>query len=125
MGIEIEDRLSYVISSVEQNNSLIAVKRKKELANGSARATVTVTARDKDGDPIGGVDFKLNSRGHTDVEIDNSNSKTDSDGKATFLVTSRSYGTTEFIAEGLGVKLEGVSVRFVDVEDRKSTRLNS
>src|SRR5690625_5998851 len=94
MGIEIEDRLSYVISSVEQNNSLIAVNRKKVLANGSARATVTVTARDKDGDPIGGVDFKLNSRGHTDVEIDNSNSKTDSDGKGTFLVTSRSYGTT-------------------------------
>ena len=120
MGIEIEDRVSVGFATVDQNNSLIAVNRKKVLANGSARATVTVTARDKDGDPIGGVDFKLNSRGHTDVEIDNSNSKTDSDGKATFLVTSRSYGTTEFIAEGLGVKLEGVSVRFVDVDPEES-----
>src|SRR5690625_6825420 len=97
MRIEIEDRVSFRFATVYQNNSLIAVNRKKVLANGSARATVTVTARDKDGDPIGGVDFKLNSRGHTDVEIDNSNSKTDSDGKATFLVT----------------------------RDRKSTRLNS
>src|SRR5690625_7418204 len=84
------------------------------------RTTETVTSRDKNGDPNGGVDYKLNRRDHTDVEIDNSNSKTDSDGKATFLVTSRSYGTTEFIAEGLGVKLEGVSVRFVDVDPEES-----
>src|SRR5690625_6868465 len=98
MGIEIEDRVSVGFATVDQNNSLIAVNRKKVLANGSARATVTVTARDKDGDPIGGVDFKLNSRGHTDVEIDNINSQKDSDRKATFLVKSRYYCKVAYIA---------------------------
>ena len=121
MGTEIDESVSVRYVGVDADESSISSNRKKVLSNGSATATITVTARDEDGVELPDVDITLEPLGGSS-DISNAQNVTDSDGRATFRVSNNTNEVVEYAAEGLGTTLsETVFVNFVTVNPSLST----
>jgi hypothetical protein len=120
MGVTIDERATVRFVTLDPEQSIISSNRGKVQANGVMTATITVTARDEDGDELEGVDINL-IPDSDEPEIDDSQSETNSNGIAEFKVSSTVAENVEFQARGGGVTIsEDVTVRFIPIDPDES-----
>lgn len=121
LGVTFGEDVSVNFIPIDPDQSDISISTQKILANGSAEAKVTVTARDEDGDPFSNVDITLDKSGGTST-ITNVQKTTDADGIAIFKVKSSDVGDVTYSASALGVTInETVTAQFVTVDTEMST----
>jgi len=120
-GIEISDEITIKFVTLDPDESSVESDISKVVADGSASAFITVTARDEDGEEVEGVPIELESN-RSNVTINAVNRETDENGEARFEVSSGSQQTVTFNASGLGIDIdETASVRFVGVDADESS----
>ena len=115
MGVTIDQTVTVRFVTLDPEISGISANREKILANGSATGTITVTARDEDGDELQDVEISLIPDSGSSF-ISEVQSITDSDGRALFQVSNDVSEIVTYSAQGLGTTLaETVSINFVTV----------
>jgi hypothetical protein len=121
LGIDIEDEVTIKFVTIDASESSVISDVSKVVANGSAAALITVTARDEEGEEVEGVPIELESN-RSNVSIRAVNRETDENGEARFEVSSNNQQTVTFSASGLGVEIEETAtVRFVGVDANESS----
>jgi len=121
LGIDIDDNVTIKFVTIDAEESSVTSDAAKVVADGSAVARITVTARDEDGEEVEGVPIELESN-RSNVTINAVNRETDENGEATFEVSSNSQQTVTLNASGLGIEIEETaSVRFVGVDADESS----
>lgn len=119
-GITINEQVTVRFVGVDAGESAVASNREKVIANGTAVSRITVTARDEDGDRLEDVSVTLDSNS-SNVDIDDDNQSTNSDGEAVFEVRNQTAETVTFTARSMGVTVdETVTVRFVTLDPNES-----
>lgn len=115
----------YEVKPVGDDESTVETDKEKVIANGSATARVTVTAKTPDGDRIQGIKIDLDSNsGNSDIDV--VNNYTNSDGEARFDVSNSKAETVTFTANGFGTTIDQqVSVRFVNIDAEESSIASS
>lgn len=120
-GVTIDDRVTVNFIPIDPDESNVSISRNKVLANGSAEATITVTARDEDGDAFSNTTINLSQSGGSST-ITEVQPKTDGDGIAVFRIKSDETGQITYSASALGVTINTtVSAQFVTVDPAQST----
>lgn len=120
-GVTISDRVTVNFIPIDASESDVSISRRKVLANGSAEAIITVTARDEDGDPFSNIRINLSQSGGEST-IREIQPETDSDGIAIFRIRSNNTGSVTYSASALGVTIdETVTAQFVTVDPAQST----
>lgn len=120
LGVTIGNDVSVNFIPIDANESEMSISTQKILANGSAEATITVTARDEDGDPFSNVDINLNQNGGNST-ITNVRKTTNSEGVAIFRIKNGNTGAITYSASALGVTIsETINARFVTVDPGES-----
>lgn len=120
-GVTIDERVTVNFIPIDAAESDVSISRNKVLANGSAEATITVTARDEDGDAFSNITINLSQSGGSST-ITEVQPKTDSDGIAIFRIKSDDTGDVTYSASALGVTInKTVSAKFVTVDPAQST----
>lgn len=121
MGTDLDESVTVRFVGLDPDESRITANREKVLANGTAFATVTVTARDEDGDALHGVDLSLHPDGGSS-EIQEIQSTTNSNGLAEFRVRNQVAEAVTYQARGMGVTLDrDITISFVTVDPALST----
>lgn len=120
-GVTIDDRVTVNFIPIDAAESSVSISRQKVLANGSAEAIITVTARDEDGDAFSNIKINLSKSGGSST-ISAEQPVTDSDGVAIFRIKSNETGEATYSASALGVTInQTVSAQFVTVNPAQST----
>ena len=121
LGIDIDDEVTIKFVTIDAGESSVISDVSKVVANGTAAALITVTARDKEGEEVEGVPIELESN-RSNVSVRAVNQETDENGEARFEVSSGSQQSVRFNASGLGIEIEETaSVRFVGVDADESS----
>ncbi|MDR9367294.1 MAG: Ig-like domain-containing protein, partial [Balneolaceae bacterium] len=121
LGVEINQQASIRFAGVNAGESSVESSNEKVLANGEANSTITVTAKDVDGDILEGVEISLSDNGGSS-KIQTVQSTTDEKGEAKFRVTNEIAETVEYTARGMGVTVaQTVVVEFVTVDPDESS----
>ncbi len=121
-------RMFYVTSTTEEkvyqykivvwdpNESSIAASDNKVQANDNNTTTITVTARDEDGDVLPNFDVTLFAE-EGNLQVDDPTVETDSNGKARFTVSNNRAETVTYSATASGVELnQTVDVTFIPMD---------
>ncbi|MCG2590841.1 Ig-like domain-containing protein, partial [Rhodohalobacter sulfatireducens] len=121
LGVEINQQASLRFAGVNAGESSVESSNEKVLANGVANSTITVTAKDVDGDILEGVEISLSDNGGSS-KIQTIQSTTDEEGEAKFRVTNEIAESVEYTARGMGVTVDQtVVVEFVTVDPDESS----
>lgn len=124
-GREINQTVEIEYIPIDKTLSSVSVSADKVLANGVATSKVSVIARDEDGNPFRNVEMELFSNSE-ETNIENVQSKTDSNGLAIFNVSNRIAETVTYTSQGMGVAIEETAtVKFVSISfEESSTSIN-
>jgi hypothetical protein len=121
VGETIDELLSIRFIPIDTDESEMSITREKILANGSAEAEITVTARDEDGEPFQNAEINIQQDGGNST-ITNVQNTTDSDGVAMFKIKNKDTAEITYSARALGVTIaETVTAKFVTVDPDEST----
>lgn len=119
-GEELSQTTKVTFIPIDPDESSIELSDPKVLANGSANATITVTALDEDQQPFSNINIDLIASPGSSV-INAVQTTTGSDGKAVFSVTNHTPQMVQYSAKGTGVTInQKVTVHFVTVDPAKS-----
>lgn len=115
LGVTINETVTAKFVTVDAGQTDIEVAPEDVQANGNEESKIIVTTRDEDGDELQGARVQIEVLKGS-VEIDNNSKLSNSDGKATFNVTSGRPQIAEFKATAEGINLsEDISIRFIPV----------
>lgn len=120
MGVTIDEEVSIRFVTVDADESSVASSRNRVQANGIESSTISVVARDEDGDELQGLEISLNQNGGSS-SIEAIQKTTDDDGIAEFKVTNKKAEVVNYQAKGLGVTIGAdVSVNFIPIDAEES-----
>lgn len=120
-GVTIAENVTVRFLPVDPDQSEMSISSEKVLANGNAEATITVIARDEDGNPFGFTKITLAQNGGNST-IEKVQEITDEDGIATFRVRNENVEEITYSAKSSGVTLnKKVSAKFVTVDPGQTT----
>jgi len=100
MGITLSESVIVDFVTGDPEESSVAAGTTQVEANGDETSTITVTARDEDGDILQGVEIELTSN-EENVKIDELNEITDDEGRVRYRVSSETAGRVRFTATAI------------------------
>lgn len=120
-GVTIDDEVTVNFIPIDPDESDMTISTQKILANGSAEATITVTARDEDGNPFNNIEINLQQNGGNST-VTNVQKTTDEDGTAIFRVKNDNVAEITYSASAFGTTIsQTVVAKFVTVDPAQST----
>lgn len=120
LGVTIDQKVTVRYVTVDAEESSVVSSQQKVHANGVQSSTITVTARDEDGDELEDVEISLiPNEGSSKIEA--INKSTNSDGEAKFRVTNSTAQVVTYQARGFGVTInDEVTVNFTPIDPDES-----